>query len=60
MTNASKLFEDGPNTRITKPGWRQAAISQKKNRKIAISQHWLDRSAPGIVNHIDPSKRNGS
>jgi len=38
------LFAGGPNTRITNPRWRTTTIL-KKSQKIAISQHWFDKSS---------------
>jgi len=42
VTNITKYFAGGPNVQITNPRWRTAAIL--KNRKIALSQQWFDRS----------------
>jgi len=45
-------FVDGPNTRITNPRWRMAAILEK-NRHISVTV-WLIAMKFGMVTQFDP------
>ena len=46
-------FAGGPNTRITNPRWRTAAILEK-NRKIAISNGFTDRHEICLCDAVCP------